>query len=124
MSETVTLELPDDLAQKVRRFSAAHQRRLEDVVVDWIGRAVEEPSVESLSDDELLTLCDSQLDDDQQNELSQLLALQSEGVLSVSDLQRLDELMGIYRKGLVTKARAWRTAVARGLRPPLNEHAA
>lgn len=115
MSETVTLELPDDLAQKVRRFSAAHQRRLEDVVVDWIGRAVEEPGVESLFDDELLTLCDSQLDDDQQNELSQLLARQGAGELPVSDQQRLDELLGIYRKGLVTKARAWRTAVARGL---------
>ncbi len=124
MSQTVTLELPDELAQKVLVFSVAHHRRFEDAAVDLIGRAVTEPSVESLSDDELLALCDSQLDDVQQAEFSDLLARQGEGELVPGDQQRLDELLMNYRKGLVTKARAWRTAVARGLRPPLNEHAA
>ncbi len=77
-----------------------------------------------LPDDELLAVCDSQLDDSQQAELSQLLASQNERELADGDQQRLDELLMVYRKGLVTKARAWRTAVARGLRPPLNDHVA
>ena len=124
MSHTLTLELSDELVQKVRRYSAAQHRRLEDVAVDLIGRAIEEPTVESLADDELLALCDSRFDDQQQDELSQLFARQGEGEMPPSDQQRLDELLVLYRKGLVQKARAWRTAVARGLRPPLNEHAA
>ena len=50
MSHTLTLELSDELVQKVRRYSAAQHRRLEDVAVDLIGRAIEEPTVESLAD--------------------------------------------------------------------------
>ena len=37
---------------------------------------------------------------------------------------RLDELMGVYRQGLVLKARAIKEAVTRGLRPPLADDAA
>jgi hypothetical protein len=32
--------------------------------------------------------------------------------------------MADYRRGLVLKARAWKEAVARGLRPPPADHAA
>jgi len=124
MSQTLTVELPDGLAQQARRLAAAHQRRLEDAVVDWISRAVAEPDVETLPNEEVLALCDRQLDDAPQTELSELLTRQREGELTADQQRRLDEVLGEYRQGMVLKARAWRTAVARGLRPPLNEHAA
>jgi hypothetical protein len=51
-----------------------------------------------------------------QEELSGLLADAREGELGDTGRSRLDEFMTIYRRGLVQKARAWREAVARGLR--------
>jgi hypothetical protein len=124
MSETVTLEIPTELARQARALAAAANRRLEDAMVDWIGRAVEQSPVESLSDAELLELCDATLDAAEQDELSDLLASLREGTLSPSHRGRLEQLMATYRRGLVRKAHALKEAVARGLRPRLDDHVA
>jgi predicted transcriptional regulator len=116
MSEKVTIELPDELSRQARRLAAAGNRRLEDAVIDWINRAVSEPLVEALADDELLKLCDATLGAGKQAELSGLLADAREGTLDTAGRARLDDLMADYRRGLVLKARAWKEAVARGLR--------
>jgi hypothetical protein len=115
MSETVTIELPDELSQRARRLAAAANRRLEDAVVDWISQAVSEWDVESLPNDELLKLCDATLGADEQEELSNGLADARDGLLDAAGRARLDVLMARYRRGLVLKARAWQEAVARGL---------
>jgi hypothetical protein len=120
MGVKVTVELPEELARRAQAVAAQTSRRLEDVLVEWIDRAVTEPAVESLPDDQVLRLCDAQLERNQQEELSDLLARNREGVLPNAERARLDELMGIYRRGLVRKAQALKTAVARGLKPPLN----
>jgi hypothetical protein len=124
MSEVVTLEIPDELAQRARALAAAANRRLEDVVVEWIGRAVAEPRVESLPDGELLALCERELGTAEQDELSTFLARLREGHLDRQDQTRLDELMLAYRRGLVLKARAMHEAVRRGLKPSLAHDAA
>ena len=124
MSETVTLEIPDELARRARALAAATHRRFEDAVVDWLRRAVEESAVESLADDSLLALCDATLDAADQEALAALLAGHREGSLSGEETARLDELMAVYRRGLVVKARALKEAVARGLRPSLAGDAA
>jgi hypothetical protein len=85
------------------------------------GQAVAEPEIEALSDDEFLARCDSALAADLQEELSGLLTNAREDTLDTSGRMRLDELMAIYRRGLVEKARAWRAAVARGLRKSLSD---
>ena len=90
----------------------------------WIGRAVADPPVEFLPDGELLALCDATLDGVRQEELSVLLADLREGTLELSQRVRLEELMAGYRRGLVLKARTLSEAVARGLRPRLDDHAA
>jgi hypothetical protein len=118
MSETVTVELPDELSRRARRLAAAANRRLEDAVVDWISQAVSEWDVESLPDDELLRLCDATLGAGEQEELSDRLAEAREGTLDAAGRGRLNVLMSQYRRGLVLKARAWNEAVARGLRRP------
>jgi hypothetical protein len=110
MSEKLTIELPDELSWRARRLAAAGNRRLEDAVIDWINRAVSDPDVEALSDDELLRVCDATLEASEQAELSGLLADAREGSLDTARHARLDEL--------VLKARAWKEAVTRGLRPP------
>src|SRR4051794_24342203 len=124
MSETVTLEVPDELARRVRALATATHRRFEDVVLDWLRRAVEEPPVETLPDGELLALCDATLDPADQEALSLLLARNREGALSGQEKASLDALMDTYRRGQGLRARALNGAVTRGRRPPLTEDAA
>jgi hypothetical protein len=119
MSEIITLELPEPLAQQAKAIAALTHRRLEDVLVEWIDRAITDLPIEYLPDPQVLALCDSQLPHEQQTTLSDLLALNQEGQLGESDRQQLDELMKVYRSGLVRKARALQVAVSRGLRSPL-----
>lgn len=119
MTEIVTLELPEALAQQAKEIAALTHRRLEDVLVEWIDRAVAELPIESLPDEQVLVLCDLQMQLDQEATLTDLLARNREGQLSEAETQQLDGLMQIYRRGLVRKARALQIAVSRGLRSPL-----
>jgi hypothetical protein len=100
--------------------AARTRRRLEDVLIKWMDRTVTDLPVEYLPDDQVLALCDLQLEPVQQAELSQLLARNREGALSSTEISRLDALMQIYRRGLVRKAQAFNVAVQRGLRPLLS----
>jgi hypothetical protein len=120
MSEIVTLELSEEVARNAKSIAIRTHRRMEEVLVDWIDQVAAELPLEYLSDDQILALCDSQLDTTRQNELSNLLADQREGILSKHKQVRLDELMQMYRRDLVRKAQALKIAVERGLRPPLN----
>ncbi len=120
MGEIITLELPAMLAMRARETATRTHRRIEDVVLDWIERVAAEPPVETLPDDQVLALCDMQMKAEQQEELGDLLARNREQLLNGAEQARLDELMRIYRQGLVRKAQAIKIAVERGLRPPLN----
>lgn len=124
MSEVLTLELPEDLARQARALAEATNRPLEAVVLDWINQASAEPVVETLPDASVLALCDATLGPAQQEELSELLERAREGALQANDRIRLDQLMDNYRSGLKVKARAWKEAVARGLRSPRADDAA
>jgi hypothetical protein len=122
MADTLTLDLPPDVAQRARAVAAATNRRVEDVVVSWLGRAAAEESVELLSDGEVLELARTQMADTDQAAMSDLLGRQAE--LTREEQDRLEGLLGTYRRGLVLKARALKEAVARGLIPRLDGHAA
>jgi hypothetical protein len=120
MAEIVTLELPETLAQRAKEIAVLTNRRLEEVLVEWIDRASQELPVESLPDDWVLALCDMQLELEQQEALSELLEGNRERQLNNEEANQLDELMQVYRSGLVRKARALKVAVERGLKPALN----
>jgi hypothetical protein len=120
MAEIVTLELPEMLAQRAKEIAVLTNRRLEEVLVEWIDRASQELPVESLPDDWVLALCDMQMESEQQEALSELLDRNRERQLNNEEANQLDELMQVYRSGLVRKARALKVAVERGLRPALN----
>lgn len=119
MSESVTLDIPDELARQARAVAAQTHRRVEDVLLDWLGRAATDLPIDALSDEEVLALCELQMDESQQAELSQLLSAQREGTVDDDGKTRLDELMGMYRRGMVRKAQAIKVAVERGLRPSI-----
>ena len=120
MSQKVMLELPEGLAKRVFEIASQTKRPIGEVLVEGIHRFVTEPQVELLPDDQITLLCDAQMDAREQEQLSELLTSNRERTLSQAETARLDELMQAYRRGLVSKARALRVAVARGLRPRLN----
>lgn len=124
MSEIITVEIPDELAEQLRAVATATRRPVEDVMVDWIRQSANNLDVDGLSEDDLLALCGSEMQSTEQTELGDLLARNREGTLDDASRTRLDQLMLVYRNGLILKARAIRSAVARGLRPPLSEDAA
>ena len=120
MGELVTLELPPEVAQRAKEVAAHTHRRVEDVLVEWLNRNATDPPVESLPDNQVLLLCEMQMTSDEQATLNDLLARNREGRLDDAARVRLDELMGVYRRGLVRKAQALKVAVERGaftLRP-------
>jgi hypothetical protein len=120
MSETVTLELDETLLQSARMLAAKSNRRVEDVLVEWIDRAASEVPVELLPDDQILLLCSQNMGQEEQATLSELLDRQREGMLTPAERQALDAVMGTYRRGLVRKAQAMKVAVERGLRLSLD----
>ncbi len=75
--------------------------------------------ISSLPDDNLLQLCNLQMPEHQQTELSDLLESNRENTLSPADRLRLDKLLGTYGQGMVRKAEALKEAVQRGLISPL-----
>jgi hypothetical protein len=96
MAEFVTLKLPETLAQRAKEIAALTNRRIEDVLVEWIERASTELPVESLPDDWLLGLCDMQMEPEQQAALSDFLDRDCEGQLNHEEANQLDELMQVY----------------------------
>ena len=120
MSEMMTIPVSERAARQAARLASLTQQRVEDVLAGWLDWTAAEIPVETLPDDELLALCDLEMDQDQQQELRRLLAGNREALLNAAEQVRLDELMQIYRHGLVRKARAIKVAVQRGLRLPLS----
>lgn len=120
MTETVTLELPEAIARQARDIAAVTRRRFEEVLTEWIEHSVTELPVELLSDEQVTAWCDMQMLPEQQESLDNLLARNREGELDEAGARKLDELMRIYCRGLVRKARAWKVAVERGLKAPLD----
>ena len=118
MDETVTLELPRNALRSAEKVAARTQRRVEDVLREWIDQSAAQLPVELLSDEQVLALAEMEMAKAEQEELGELLARHREGELKPAERARLDELMQLYRKGLVRKAQAIQEAVARGVKPP------
>lgn len=119
MSEVITLEVPEAVAERARVVAAQTQRPVEDVLLEWLGQTAMDVPVKLLSDAQVLALRDLEMDTEQQETLSILLARQREGQLTVDERRQLDALMTVYRRGMQRKAEAINVAVERGLQPPL-----
>jgi predicted transcriptional regulator len=121
MSESVTVQLPDELARQMRAVANRTRRPLEEVLLEWLRRAAADTPVDALPDEQVLALADMQMDEREQDELSALLARQREGDLDADGRSQLDALMRRYRTDMTRKAQA--LAVERGLRPALGDDA-
>jgi hypothetical protein len=120
MSQTVTLQLPDELASTAQGIARQTQRPIEAVLVEWLDRVAAELPIAQLNDEQLLALTKAEMGNRQQAHLSDLLARNREGTITATEQQQLHDLLQIYRRGLIRKAEAVRVAVERGLIPPLS----
>ena len=120
MNKTITLEIPEEIERDARAVAQQSGVRVEEVLTNWLERFASEMSLDSMPDDRILELSDMQMPVEQQDELSDLLEQNREATLDEQGRIRLDELMQIYRRGLVRKAEALKIAVQRGLKAPLS----
>jgi len=115
MKKRVTLNLSDDILNMASEIASRSQRELEDVLEEWLGRYADDLPVETLSDEEVLRQTRFEMNLIQKQELRNLLYAHRVRKLSIGESARLDELLQIYRKGTVRRARAFEIARARGL---------
>jgi ABC-type metal ion transport system substrate-binding protein len=127
MSTQVTVTLSDEAYRHVERLAQLMGRNVADVLADTIDLSLTPlgppsekiKSVSELSDQEVLSLADLQMDPAQDRRLSVLLDRQQAGLLTEAERAELLALMQIYQEGLLRKAQALHEAVRRGLREPL-----
>jgi len=119
MGKTITLDLPNDLEESLDAIAAESHRPLEDVLIEWLSIIAKEIPVHLLTDEQVLALRDMQMDQSQQEEMSDLLAAQGDGTIDDAGRKRLKELLDIYGDGMVRKATALQVAVERGLQAPI-----
>jgi len=119
MSESIALELPESLAKKVKEIAALNRQGIEEMLIEWIDRTINEIPIEELPDEQVLALCNLQMGGQQQKVFSDLQARNSEGLLNAQEVKKLNELIQVYRHGSVRKAQAMQVAVMRGLIPAL-----
>ena len=119
MTHTITLKLPDDVLSIAQAEAQRSAKPLDAVLIQWIERGGGE-GIEGLSDQELLAICDGTMDVNSHKSLSDLQAKSRECSLSTPERQRMQELLDVYQRGLLRKAKALKVAYGRGLRTSLN----
>ena len=115
MKKRVTLNLSDDILSRALEIAARSERNVETVLEEWIDRYADEIPVETLSDNEIVALCNQEMNIVQKYELRDLLYSHRARKLSDEESARMDSLLQIYRRNIIRKARAVEVATARGL---------
>ena len=126
MGTKVTLTLPDDVYQRAKLLAQLSHQDVAQVLTDAIlaslplqfPRDEVPPPIEGLSDSQVLSLSNLQLEPAEDRRLSELLDHQQAGVMTKADRSELDALLQSYQEGLLRKAQALQEAVRRGLLEP------
>jgi hypothetical protein len=127
MSIPVTVNLSDDVYQRVKRFALIANRDLSSVIADTVANSFPLTGVDSdlispvadLTDEQVMVLTQLEMEPLQDAKLSTFLDKQQSGNLESGEPEELKSLMQVYREGLLRKATALAEAVKRGLMEPL-----
>ena len=127
MSTQVTVSLPNDTYRRAEHLARLTGRAVADILSETIHLSLEPlgplalpaTPVANLSDADVLTLADSQMDTGLDWRLRELLAKQRAGELTEGERISLLTLMQVYEEGLLRKAQGLSEAVRRKLRLPL-----
>jgi hypothetical protein len=129
MTIEVTLKLSENLIEQAQQLGAITQRDLGAVLTDvlemlWLtiegaSELDPTPTIDELSDDDVLMLADSKMDEIQNQRLGDLQAKGKTEGLTRAERYELLALLQIYQVGQLRKSEALAEAVQRGLREPL-----
>lgn len=128
MAVEITLTLPEVLVEQAKRFGKATKRDAKAVLADTLGMLWPTlgelpdtsllPHVNTLPDEDVITLADSKMDVVQNKRLSLLQSKGKENGLSQAERYELMALLQIYQLGQLRKSEGLAEAVRRGLRSP------
>lgn len=117
-AQTVTLNLPGLLYQKVQRMAQTLRRPIEDVLVDAVATALPPlaglPSeltndldgLAFLNDDELWRVARSTLSTEHYQQMDDLLVQKGQAQLAAAEQQNLDRLLGEYQSLILRRGQA------------------
>jgi hypothetical protein len=127
MSQTITLELPDEMLQRYQRGATVAGKLLEEFVVDRLVEAaplladdlpaplqVELKTLENLDDDSLWQVARSTLPADQERLYQRLLTKNSQGTITAGEKEKLTALGEAARRLTLKKAHAYMLLKWRG----------
>jgi hypothetical protein len=128
MTISITINVSEELYQRAKRFAHLANRDIESVITDTMlsslppmGAHIDAlQPVEALLDEEILGLAHSQMEPEQDAQMSELLAKQRENELTELETIDLSTLMQAYQEGWLRKTTALAEAVKRGLMEPLD----
>lgn len=126
MVTELKITLPDEIYERMMRLAERTHQDVEVIIAMMLGLSM--PSllemdlrpINTLSDDEVLALAKSRMDDVQSQRMSVLQHRQQAGEMSNREQQELNILMEIYEAGQSRKADALVEAVRRNLRERLD----
>lgn len=127
MTTQITLTLSDEIYKRAEHFAHLTGQAVEEVIAARVGDTLpplvselDSRPVETLLDDEVISLAESMMDERLSDRMSALSQKQREDVLTSEEQIELRMLFEIYNVGQLRKAQALAQAVKRGLRPPLS----
>jgi hypothetical protein len=124
----VTLNLPEPLIAHAQKLGLATQRNLDTVLTDTLAMlwltleeipGTSEPPVSELSDNAVLELADSKMNEAQNQRLGDLQTKGKTAGLTDAERYELLALLQIYQLGQLRKSEALVEAIHRRLREPL-----
>ncbi len=117
MSEQITLTLLPGVYHRVEAIARRSGRSMGELLAETIEMTFS--PLNECADEEVLKATNVTMPDAEDRRLSELLGRQAEGELRPGDREELTDLMGLYERMLLRKAKALEEAVGRGLCEPL-----
>jgi hypothetical protein len=123
MTMQVTVNLPDQIYQRAQRLSELSGLDVEEIIAERLDQLLpplrsemDTRPIESLTDEEVIAVAKSMMDETLSNRMSILLQKNQEDNLAEAERAELKMLFDIYEAGQLRKAQAAVEAVNRGLR--------
>jgi hypothetical protein len=124
----ITINISDDVYHRAKHFASLANRDLSSVIADTLAQSFPATDLQvgqitpvaNLSDAQVMALTQLAMEPLQDARLSLLLDKQQSASFIGDESKELEELMQIYREGLLRKATALAEAVKRGLMEPLD----
>lgn len=129
MTQTITLELTDDLIDRARKQAAQSDQPIEQVLVRQLEAAFSEPlpilpadeqaeldALAYLSTDALWTIAREQMPHDQQNRMQMLMSGNTKGKLTTTEFAELENLVEQGQRLMLRKAKAAALLTEKGYR--------